>query len=532
MQLKEISKLNRFYGHSKIIKDYCGYPLNQPLPILIGHGLNNLYKLDDEHFNEFLFDYWVWNEEVRQFNINLYKISPENIYNFGAPFIYLADEHLSDFEEGDDRQGTIAFPSHLNPNRPVDEWYDEYALLLKGLPEEFQPITVSLHPFDISKGLHKVFQKHGLPTVTCSPLVLEKYREIEKNPGVFWKYYNHGGPLYLNHFLKYCKGKKYATSNKVAAASYYSAYLGLRFFIYHGNQPGHLLRQEQNFTPEENEEYRKIKSFFSKENLEEALKSDIQRELASEKLGVPYKKGKKELREFLESLYNSRKYVGRQYEQQKQLEKTQAELTRLKQDQGGVETPKTLGELEVLNAVKSLEESDLLLANSLDRPKRGKYPNNGALNIAGWVLGKNSAVVSIEITSEGKVIQQLKTNVTRPDVIKAYPKAPVAGNCGFETNLPLTGLPEVADLTVEAVLADGSRAGAGNISIRHQSSMSGSIVDPPRPPFPRGEISSIVDPPRPPFPRGEINGIVLTNVEQRLKQSQSKLTEIKQKLQI
>ena len=207
MKIKEISKLNLFYGHSKIIKDYCGYPLNKALPVLIAHGLNNLYKLDDEHFNEFIFDYWVWNEEVRQFNINLYKISPENIYNFGAPFIYLADEHLTDFEDSDAR-GTIAFPSHLNPNRPVDEWYDEYARLLKDLPEDFHPITVSLHPYDISKGLHQVFQKHGFATVTCSPLVLENYKEIEKNPGIFWKYYNYGGPFYLDHFLKYCKGKK------------------------------------------------------------------------------------------------------------------------------------------------------------------------------------------------------------------------------------------------------------------------------------------------------------------------------------
>lgn len=504
MKIKEISKLNLFYGHSKIIKDYCGYPLNKPLPILIAHGLNNLYKLDDEHFNEFLFDYWVWNEEVRQFNINLYRISPENIYNFGAPFIYLADEHLADFEDSE-ASGTIAFPSHLNPNRPVDEWYDEYAQLLKNLPEEFHPITVSLHPYDISKGLHQVFQKQGLTTVTCSPLVLEHYNEIKQNPGIFWKYYNHGGPYYLNNFLKYCKGKKYATSNKIAAASYYAAYLGLRFFIYHGNQPGHLLRQEQNFTPEENEEYRKIKSFFSRENLEKAVNSEIQRELAREKLGVKYKQGKKELRDFLESLYSSRKYVGRQYDQQTQLEKTQAELARLKKD---LETPAikqqpSRGEVEVLNAIKSLGESELLLANTLDRPKRGKYSNNnGELNIAGWVLGKNHPVVAVEITCDGKVLQKFDPNVSRLDVMKIYPQAPVAKNCGFETNLPLAGLPEVADLTVEAVLVDGSRAPVGNISIRHQSSISGS------------------------------NGIVSTGVEERLKQSKSKLQKVKQKLQI
>ena len=210
------------------------------------------------------------------------------------------------------------------------------------------------------------------------------------------------------------------------------------------------------------------------------------------------------MREFLESLYNSSKYVGRQYEQQKQLEKTQAELTRLKQDKGGVETSKNLGELEVINAVKSLEESDLLLANTLDRPKRGKYSNSGELNIAGWVLGKNSAVVAVEIIGEGKVLQKLKMNIPRPDVMKAYPQAPVAENCGFETNVPLNGLPEVVDLTVEAILADGSRPCVGNISIRHRSpiSLSGS------------------------------NGIVLTGIEERLKQSQSRLQEIKQKLQI
>ncbi|GGA21609.1 hypothetical protein [Okeania sp. KiyG1] len=503
MKIKEISKLNIFYGHSKIIKDYCGYPLKKPLPILIAHGLNNLYKLDDEHFNEFLFDYWVWNEEVRQFNINLYKISPENIYNFGAPFIYLADEYLSDFDNTEP-QGTIAFPSHLNPGRPVDEWYDEYAQLLKDLPEEFQPITVSLHPYDISKGLHQVFQKYGFTTVTCSPLVLENYQEIKKNPGVFWKYYNHGGPYFLDHFLKLCKGKKYATSNKIAAASYYSAYLGLRFFIYHGNQPGHLLRQEQNFTPEENEEYRKIKSFFSMENLEQAINSEMQRELAQEKLGVQYKQGKKELRYFLERLFNSRKYVQRQYEQQTELEKAKAEISRLKQDleTTGIEEQPKVVEIEVLNVIKSLKESDLLLANSLDRPKRGKSSNQGKLNIAGWVFGKNSPVVAIEIISEGKVLQKLEMNVPRPDVIKSYPEASVAKNCGFETNLSISELPQVVDIGLEAVLANEKRASIGYISIRHQSNVSGS------------------------------NGIVLTKVEERLKRADFRLQEIKQKIQV
>lgn len=503
MKVKEISKLNLFYGHSKIIKDYCGYPLNKPLPILIAHGLNNLYKLDDEHFNEFLFDYWVWNEEVRQFNINLYKISPENIYHFGAPFIYLADKYLSDFDNTE-REGTIAFPSHLNPNRPVDEWYDEYAQLLKDLPAEFHPITVSLHPYDISKGLHQVFQKYGFTTVTCSPLVLERYGEIKKNPGVFWKYYNHGGPHFLEHFLKFSKGKKYATSNKIAAASYYSAYLGLRFFIYHGNQPGHLLRQEQNFTSEENAEYRKIKSFFSMENLEQAINSEMQRELAQEKLGVQYKQGKQELRDFLERLFNSRKYVQRQYDQQTELEKAKAEISRLKQDleKPGVEEQPKVGEIEVLNVMKSLEESDLLLANTLDRPKIGKYSNQDKLNIGGWLLGKNSPVVAIEIISEGKVLQKLEMNVPRPDVMKSYPEASVGKNCGFETNLPIGELPQVVDISLEAIFANDKRASVGYISIRHQSPMSGS------------------------------NGIGLIKVEERLKRADFRLQEIKQKLQL
>ncbi len=497
MKIKEISKLNLFYGHSKIIKDYCGYPLNKPLPILIAHGLNNLYKLDDEHFNEFIFDYWVWNEEVREFNINLYKISPENIYSFGAPFIYLADEHLADFQDSDAREGTIAFPSHLNPNRPVDEWYDEYARLLKDLPEDFHPITVSLHPFDISKGLHQVFQKHGFAIVTCSPLVLEHYNEIEKNPVVFWKYYNYGGPFYLNHFLKYCKGKKYATSNKVAAASYYSAYLGLRFFIYHGNQPGHLLRQEQNFTPEENEEYRKIKSFFSKENLEEALKSDIQRELAREKLGVPYKKGKKELREFLESLYSSRKYVAKQEEQQEELQRTKAQLTEIKKELEKKQEVQatTLGNIEVVDVIKTEQLPQALLGYAIDSPSKG-HQNGGEIKVSGWVLGKNSAVVALELVSGGKVIQKTTVSNPRLDVGKRYPGIAHANKCGFSTAASVMGLPAEGELILEALLADGNRAPVGVVR----------------------------------FKKPESFGLI--SIQEKLNNSNSQLQKIKQKLQI
>ena len=43
----EISKLglNQFYGHSTIIKNYCGYPEDLPLPLVIQHGGSAFYNL-------------------------------------------------------------------------------------------------------------------------------------------------------------------------------------------------------------------------------------------------------------------------------------------------------------------------------------------------------------------------------------------------------------------------------------------------------------------------------------------------------
>jgi len=305
----EISKLdlNRFYGHSAIIKKYCGYPEELPLPLVIQHGGGGYYKLF-EVTHEYLFDYWVWDEEVKEENLNTHQMSSNTIHVLGAPFLYLADDlkpSLPDLE----RQGTIAFPNHSVPGSPVIKDFQEYAIQLEALPDKFHPITVCLHPYDISQGLHIPFQNKGFVVISCVPDVITYYEDILQNQSLFWQLYTQSfTPSYLTNFINFCKDKKYVTANFLSTPVYYSIYLGLQFFFY-GVKTDYGRGEYHGSPPKEVEYYRITESLLSLTNDAQVADWETQWKIASTRLGVKHKMGKDELYSYLTNLYQSRPYV-------------------------------------------------------------------------------------------------------------------------------------------------------------------------------------------------------------------------------
>jgi hypothetical protein len=117
-------------------------------------------------------------------------------------------------------------------------------------------------------------------------------------------------------------------------------------------------------------------------------------------------------------------------------------------------------------------QPDKIRAFSIDAPRIGGR-NVYDFELAGWVLGIDQPVQEIEIHQGGAVIRKTPLDQERRDVARDYPDSPSSGTCGFRTWVSVVGLEPGVNLQVRAVLADGSRARLGGVSLRHQPVQSG-----------------------------------------------------------
>ncbi len=92
----------------------------------------------------------------------------------------------------------------------------------------------------------------------------------------------------------------------------------------------------------------------------------------------------------------------------------------------------------------------------LDYPTRGSTTEAAAVDIRGWVVGRDSLAVAIEILDGTRVIRRAPVDVRRDDVARVYPAASHAHASGFATTLRMRPGQE-RDLQLQAVLEDQSR---------------------------------------------------------------------------
>jgi hypothetical protein len=288
----EICDVNRFYGHGNIIKQYCNYPHDEPIPMAIQHGYDRFYKLKHDHFDEPLFDYWVYTPRIKENSIKSYNISPASIHILGAPILYLTDDIQYSPLDFNKRKGTIAFPAHSTPDCQIIGAHDDYAEKLERLPSEFHPITVCLHYHDVNLGHHNAFYKRGFTIVSCASC-----SPLQNN--------------YLHNFVHFCKSHKFITSNSYSTACIYGMHLELKFFIY-GEDPIYnpiAEKEESELTSEDIAESQYLRETFSINNLTDKIDNNIQEKFADEELGKKYKLNKKELYSYLMDIRSQRPYI-------------------------------------------------------------------------------------------------------------------------------------------------------------------------------------------------------------------------------
>ncbi|NER01850.1 MAG: glycosyltransferase family 92 protein [Okeania sp. SIO3C4] len=127
---------------------------------------------------------------------------------------------------------------------------------------------------------------------------------------------------------------------------------------------------------------------------------------------------------------------------------------------------KPQAKLEIIDISLSKIDSQHLWGYYIDRPKKGDKIDlyNNEIEITGWVLGKSSPAVAVEIISEGNIIQTVTIEKQRPGVAKAYPGVGGAKNSGFATKVGVTQQLLQKNLLLQVILEDQSRIPICSIS--------------------------------------------------------------------
>lgn len=221
VEQKEKRKVYRFFGRTifrtgekrrglydmkRIIEQYAGIK-TRIKRWEVQHGwsvLDGVMPYDLTHNVDLML---CWNKRYRDDWRKKSKIPCEIV---AAPFIiYRRENHI---EKSRNAKGTIAYPAHSTDVSKSDYNIDKYCELLRSLPEEFQPVTVSLHHCDIDEyAMDKEYEKRGFKTVCAS--------------------YNQGDKQFYEAFYDILKNFKYATSNEPGSYTFYAVEMGIPFFI-------------------------------------------------------------------------------------------------------------------------------------------------------------------------------------------------------------------------------------------------------------------------------------------------------------
>jgi hypothetical protein len=121
----------------------------------------------------------------------------------------------------------------------------------------------------------------------------------------------------------------------------------------------------------------------------------------------------------------------------------------------------TIGVTEVAPAARD----DRLWGAHLDAPRVDDQSRDGAVEVVGWVLGRQAPAVRVEFVSGDVVVGSTAANVRRPDLKDAFPDASERDGGGFRAQLNLLGDAEEG-LDIVAVLRDDTRVPVARIVAR------------------------------------------------------------------
>lgn len=208
-QSAEYHMTNELYGASEIIKKYAGLAVNRPLPWAMEHFLS----FDDpEPFHAELTTTLpiILAATSGQREILLRHVR-KPVYAIGSIWYYMRDQYHQQHQEDEliERRGTIVFPDKSTIHKHTAYDRAAFASRLATLPDEYQPIYVSMFWKDILNGDHHVFADAGLKIVTSG---------ISRDP------------LFLFRQYDLCRQFRYACANDISTSFCMAILAGCRFF--------------------------------------------------------------------------------------------------------------------------------------------------------------------------------------------------------------------------------------------------------------------------------------------------------------
>lgn len=207
------TKRRGLYDMKRIIENYAGVKTNVKR-WAIQHGwspIETVSPVDLERDVDLMF---FWSKRLKEDWDKKSSIRSEVIT---APFVIYRREN--NIVQSPEAKGTIAYPAHSTHKIKLEYDLDEYCEVLRSLPEEFQPVTISLHHSDIEEyGMDKEYEKRGFKTVCAS--------------------FGQGNKQFYEAFYDILKNYKYATSNEPGSHLFYAVEAGIPFFI--TGKPAHF----------------------------------------------------------------------------------------------------------------------------------------------------------------------------------------------------------------------------------------------------------------------------------------------------
>lgn len=103
-----------------------------------------------------------------------------------------------------------------------------------------------------------------------------------------------------------------------------------------------------------------------------------------------------------------------------------------------------------------------------DEPRAGSERDTFVIHFGGWVIGRHSKVVALEIWFGDQMIRRGPVDRPREDAAAANPDAVYTENCGFQMLMGVLGLPREVELAVRFVFEDGSKVQLATVRLLHE----------------------------------------------------------------
>jgi hypothetical protein len=108
--------------------------------------------------------------------------------------------------------------------------------------------------------------------------------------------------------------------------------------------------------------------------------------------------------------------------------------------------------------IENFTDNQELLGFKLDSPTTSneKEEKDHYIRIKGWILGKKSPVIGVELLHQDKIIQRADVSIHRSNVLQLYPESKHTENTGFFVLLNTLGLPNKSEIVLRAITKDDS----------------------------------------------------------------------------